>query len=131
MLWIVNPKDKLKMSQALEEKIGKAQSFIQSVEASSAEGTCHLCGKNETSREHTPSKAAFNKHDLIVFKIAKPLQKFLRWEPDIQQGGNVNQSLCKSCNNLTGAWYNPAYVKLVRACCQDANEKRAGDNLVI
>ena len=128
-IWIANPKDGLNITQSLSEKIDKTQLFISSVEKSSKQGVCHLCGKPEVSREHTPSKAAFNKKDLLVLKVAKPLQRFLRWILEFQQGGNVAHTLCKECNNLSGAWYNSAYVKLARACSKYSNTNTAGQKV--
>jgi len=130
-IWIANPKDGLNISQSLSEKIDKEQLFIASVENNSKEGVCHLCGKAEVSREHAPSKAAFNKRDLIVLTIAKPLQKFLQWNPKLKQGGNVTHTLCMECNNLSGAWYNSAYVRLVRACSKYANTNNAGQRVKV
>ena len=130
-IWVTKPGQELSVSQSLSEKIDKAQAFINSIEALSQEGVCHLCGRKEVSREHTPSRAAFNSKDLIALRIAKPLQNFLRWVPEIQQGGNVNQSLCRLCNNQSGAWYNPAYVKLARACYKIAQESNANQHVEV
>ncbi len=130
-LWIVNPKSGLNISRSLSEKIDGAQLFISSVEDISKTGICHLCGKVEISNEHAPSKAAFNTRDLIIFKIAQPLQRFLSWSPEIQQGGNVTKTLCIECNNLSGAWYNTAYVKLARASSKYAHEDFAGKQVTL
>ncbi len=40
--------------------------------------------------------------------------------------GNWTRSLCVDCNNSTGAWYNPAYLKFVRACAAFATPQNAG-----
>jgi len=128
-IWVVNPKSGLNISQSQSDRIDKAQSIISLVEEASKQGVCHLCGKEEVSREHAPSKAAFNTRDLIGLTVAQPLQKFLKWKPKVQQGGNVIKTLCKECNNHSGAWYNSAYVKLSKASSKYANENFAGKQI--
>lgn len=128
-IFITKPGQNLNVSPFLSEKIDKATEFIKSIEDISKSNVCHICGKTEVSTEHTPSRKAFNAKDLILLKIAKPLSKFLAWEPHFIQGGNFVRSLCTSCNNITGAWYNPAYINFVRACAKESILKNANQNV--
>lgn len=119
-IWVQKPDDGLKVSEVFSKKIDDKMVSIHSIEKRTEVGVCHLCGKSQLSKEHVPSKKAFNKHNLISFKIRRPLGRFLSWESEINQGGNVVRTLCSDCNNLTGAWYNPAYVKFARYCSKVA-----------
>jgi hypothetical protein len=49
----------------------------------------------------------------------------LQWSRTIQQGGSYQVSLCEECNNNTGSWYNPEYVRFVKACAPFALEANA------
>ncbi len=49
----------------------------------------------------------------------------ISWEVRATQG-NVFESLCGTCNNNTGSWYNPAYVKFSVHCERFAKPESAG-----
>lgn len=84
-------------------------------------GKCALCRKEEElTFEHIPPRAAFNSSP------AKPVsgdeilgRDTVPWDLDglhyyNQQKGMGKYSLCKSCNNNTGAWYAQDYIKFAQ-----------------
>lgn len=60
------------------------------------------------SFEHIPPKAAFNDY-LVAFETLQDLLKGRR--PTKFRKGAGENTLCESCNNQTGNWYGPAFVK--------------------
>jgi len=72
------------------------------------EGFCRLCGNyGKLSFEHIPPKKAFNDHQQLLRTMedhlsTRPYSRFRK--------GLGTYSLCGRCNNLTGAWYGPAFV---------------------
>ena len=87
-------------------------------------GICKLCGKYTVlTYEHVPPKAAFN--DTPVKQISgneaiKSLgEDRLPWDLSnlygtIQQRGKGEYYLCHSCNENTGSWYVPYFVRFIR-----------------
>jgi hypothetical protein len=77
--------------------------------ASRREGICHLCGQHkELTFEHIPPRRAFNEHQRL-FRTAQ--DHLSGWEHGTKYLRGVgNYSLCKRCNNITGAWYGEAFV---------------------
>ena len=49
----------------------------------------------------------------------------MQWKRKVQQGGSYQVSLCEECNNNTGSWYNPEYVRFVKVCAPFALEANA------
>src|SRR5687768_7475546 len=43
-----------------------------------------------------------------------------------KQGGETTDTVCGVCNNSTGRWYNPAYIRLVNAALPLAVVANAG-----
>src|SRR5216684_6998566 len=77
------------------------------------EGVCHICGNyGPLSFEHIPPRAAFNNRSVIKVKFEEALEL----GPDgvakgpIQQQGAGQYTLCRKCNNDTGAWYGKSFV---------------------
>lgn len=73
-------------------------------------GTCHICGYTSIlSFEHVPPKSAYNKKTFLQYNLEDKVKGV-----DVQgrkiQGGVRVYTLCKSCNNNTGAWYASEYV---------------------
>ncbi len=50
----------------------------------------------------------------------------LAWTAELLQGGAKTVALCERCNNTTGSWYNPAYIRVVEACRALATPENAG-----
>ena len=34
------------------------------------------------------------------------------WRAELLQGGAKGATFCRRCNNSTGRWYNPAYIRM-------------------
>ena len=83
------------------------------------EGTCHLCGAiGELSFEHIPPKNAFNKGPSKLCKDGNFIKSLLTTDMEniktrVYQKGSGEYTLCKNCNNNTGAWYGNAYIDWV------------------
>lgn len=81
-------------------------------------GVCSICGKGgKLTFEHIPPKAAYNETGVELYGI----EDWLRREDGGLSGGAPQPdgsglySICKSCNELSGAHYLPAFAKLVHA----------------
>jgi hypothetical protein len=131
LIWVAKPGVDLNIPREFSLRIDKCQAQVTAINDASQEGVCHICAKKEVSREHAPSKQAFNKKDLVEFRIAKPLKNFLEWKSNVAQGGNIVHTLCIDCNNRSGAWYNGAYVKFARECSRYAKQENAGKEVEI
>lgn len=77
--------------------------------SSEREGYCRLCGEyKELTFEHIPPRKAFNEHQRL-FRTAQ--DHLSGWPYSKYRKGVGKHSLCKRCNNLTGAWYGDAFVE--------------------
>lgn len=77
------------------------------------EGTCHICGAlGLLSYEHVPPQAAFNDRRVMAvsFETAMRLGPGEQPRGKFLQRGAGAYTLCKKCNNDTGAWYAKAFV---------------------
>lgn len=92
------------------------------------ETRCHLCFKEtELSAEHIPPKQAFN-NARRLWERANPRSKGVdddgnligapQTKLEVWQGGFYVRTLCKPCNNMTGASSAAAYVRFARALAQ-------------
>jgi hypothetical protein len=82
-------------------------------------GTCNLCGEHgELSKEHVPPEAAFNDRKVILSTADEYWNRGqgqgLRVRGRYLQGGHGVYTLCKRCNNTTGAWYGRHFVEWCR-----------------
>jgi hypothetical protein len=79
-------------------------------------GLCHICGTHtELTFEHVPPRAAFNSRPITNTPFQKLLEASDLDDPDIYKGkqsqkGAGAHTLCRSCNNNSGAWYGDAFV---------------------
>jgi hypothetical protein len=78
-------------------------------------GVCHICGiDGELSFEHVPPRSAFNNHPVFVPHLEDLIGKldcdFGNMKGKTDQLGAGEYTLCKKCNNNTGAWYGNAFV---------------------
>lgn len=87
--------------------------------ASAEFGICHICGtQGKLSFEHVPPAKAFNDNAILLADVEKLRSGY--HPDDYSQGGREKQrgagayTLCESCNNNTGSWYGPAYVKFAK-----------------
>jgi hypothetical protein len=81
-------------------------------------GICAICGKGtKLTFEHVPPRAAGNVDDATVYSIEDWLGRNL--ETGEMPGGYAQPqgtgaiSICKSCNEYSGAWYVPEFAKFV------------------
>jgi len=77
--------------------------------------------------EHAPSRAAGNQGALVGGRIddeATTASGEVSWATDVSDGATF-RTLCATCNNNTGRWYNPSYVALVQTCRPVANPSNA------
>jgi hypothetical protein len=81
-------------------------------------GKCRLClAEGELSFEHVPPARAFN--DTRVRRYT--MDEWVKAEGSLGKGGLIDQggvgayTLCKRCNNNTGAWYGREYVLWAKA----------------
>jgi hypothetical protein len=100
------------------------------MEASAAPDSCRICGsREELTEEHTPSRRAGNVGSLVRGMIdyeASVSGGEVKWGVQLLQGGASAVTLCGTCNNNTGRWFNPAYIRLVDACRPFAIPTNAG-----
>jgi hypothetical protein len=83
-------------------------------------GICAICGKGgKLTFEHVPPKAAGNEEDVKIYGIeewlARDLQSGEMPGGYVQPQGTGTISICKSCNEYSGAWYVPEFAKFVHA----------------
>lgn len=81
-------------------------------------GICHICGQTkELSQEHIPPKSSGNcstvkfytSNEFLADDILSGEKSLADKKYTQSQGGLKLQTLCKSCNNVTGANYVSAY----------------------
>jgi hypothetical protein len=79
-------------------------------------GRCQLCGQlGQLSFEHVPPRAAFNDRKVTVWSGDQLVNlgpgELPPGQGHHQQRGAGNFTLCVRCNNDTGAWYVPQFVR--------------------
>lgn len=83
-------------------------------------GVCALCNRyfEDLTFEHIPPRAAFNQRPVKLYSGEKFIgssndpwdMKNIRYQN--AQLGSGKYTLCKDCNNLTGAWYGKSYQEV-------------------
>jgi hypothetical protein len=78
-------------------------------------GICHICGSSgPLSFEHVPPRSAFNDKPIVRLagrdNLGKNLDSIHPARGPVSQRGVGAYTLCRRCNNDTGAWYGLAYV---------------------
>jgi len=111
------------------EEAKKLQAEVLAIEALGDASKCRICAaRPATTKEHAPSKKAGNKGRMLHGRVnheRSVASGWMIWEVKATQG-NVVESLCSTCNNNTGSWYNPAYVTFSAHCEQFAKPENAG-----
>ncbi len=80
-------------------------------------GNCQICGQyRKLSFEHVPNKAAFNSSTIIEYSFEDVLVNKADIKGKKVQGGAGKFTLCKQCNNDTGAWYGGEYTQWAKNC---------------
>lgn len=87
-------------------------------------GKCKLCGNfTKLTFEHVPPKSAFNDTPVKIVSGEDAISTLgddrLPWDfSDLhgrtQQRGKGGYYLCKSCNSITGAWYQICFPKSIQ-----------------
>lgn len=84
-------------------------------------GECAICGKTRTlTFEHIPPKSAFNNQPVKQYNVFNSFGTSNKpWDFDglkyiNAQKGKGFYSLCRECNNNTGAWYGKDYCEFVQ-----------------
>src|SRR2546426_96206 len=62
----------------------------------------------------------------VIDDAATSAAQAVRWRSERIYGATY-ETLCASCNNHTGSWYNPAYVRFVRRAAPFARAENAGE----
>jgi hypothetical protein len=126
--WVIRPGEEQHLP-AIEAEAGRLQEELRSIKSLNDESTCRLCGAHAPlTMEHTPSKRAGNRgrmiHQVIDY-VSSVASRIIKWKAETVQGVK-SKSLCGTCNNRTGSWYNPAYIKFARYCREFARPRNAG-----
>ena len=101
-------------------------------------GKCHLCSADgPLSFEHVPPKAAFNDRPVVRSAMEDFLAAGDSPEALDEITGGVKEqrglgayTLCRKCNNDTGAWYGNAYVQWAYQGLRIANYAQTAPSLV-
>jgi len=105
--------------EAMQAEAARVQAELAAIEAVGDEKACRICGGPDLTEEHTPSRKAGNPSRIVQGSIdydESVRRGALTWEMELIQGGAKSRALCETCNNRTGRWYNPAYIRLVKHC---------------
>lgn len=80
-------------------------------------GYCCICGNlSELTFEHIPPKSSFNSNPIFIKNFDNQYNETSRFYGLKQKSnkGLGSYSLCKSCNNLTGAWYGESFSEFTK-----------------
>ena len=132
-VFVIKPGEQHRLPEVAEEA-KRLQAEVLAIEALGDESKCRVCtSRPATTREHAPSKKAGNKGRMLHGRVNYERSVASGWmsrEVRATQG-NVFESLCGTCNNNTGSWYNPAYVKFSGHCGQFAKPENVGQPCTI
>ena len=128
--WVTRPGQPI--PQEARDETDRVKRELDRLEALGDDSACRLCAeRRKLTREHAPSKAAGNRGRMIEGTVdtdASAVSGLLSWKGKTTEGA-VFRSLCGVCNNLTGSWYNPAYVAFTRWCTRLVRPELAGQRL--
>lgn len=127
-IWVTKPGEEQHLPE-VEAEAARLQAELRNIQSLSDESACRLCGIHASlTKEHTPSKKAGNLGKMIrqVIDYASSVASgIVKWNAEIIQGATF-EALCGLCNNRTGSWYNPAYIKFARYCREFAQPENVG-----
>lgn len=127
-IWVTKPGEEQRLPE-VEAEAGRLQAELRSIQSLSDDSACRLCGvRVPLTREHAPSKKAGNQGRMIrqvIDYVSSVASGIVKWNTEVIQGATF-EALCSSCNNQTGGWYNPAYIKFARHCRALARPEDAG-----
>lgn len=125
-MWVTGER---RVPTQLEPEAIRLQAELDAVECLGHEQTCRICGAPELTEEHSPSKRAGNPQRIIGGSVdydRTVASGEVQWSMELKQGGATTDTVCGACNNSTGRWYNPAYIRLVNAAIPLAVVANAG-----
>jgi len=126
---VCNPQDRGQIDRCESERL-RLQSELRAIEQLSSDACCRVCGVEASlTFEHTPSRKAGNSSPIIRYSVneARALEQgTLEWQGRKEQRGIGSHSLCSRCNNLTGSWFNNAYVGWIKMLRRHAQPFNAG-----
>lgn len=126
--FVIKPGDERRFPEVATE-VDRLQAAMLSIEALGNLSMCRVCAvRPATTKEHVPSRKAGNRGRMLhgsVDHAQSVASGWLAWVFRPIQG-NTFESLCRPCNNHTGSWYNPAYVKFSAHCQQFAKSENVG-----
>jgi hypothetical protein len=129
-MWVAHPGEPERLAKLLRSEAERVQAELRVMTQATNEASCRICGScDELTEEHTPSKTAGNLDRLLrgMIDYEKTVTGGeVAWTVQLIQGGASATTLCASCNNDTGRWYNPAYIRLVDAARPLAVPANAG-----
>lgn len=127
-IWVTKPGEDQRLPE-LEAEADRLQAELRSIQSLSDDSACRLCGvRAPLTREHAPSNKAGNRGRMIrqvIDYVSSVASGIVKWNAKVIQGATF-EALCSSCNNQTGGWYNPAYIKFARHCRALARPENAG-----
>ncbi len=127
-VFVVKPGEQHRLPEVAEEA-KRLQAEVFAIEALGDKSKCRICASQPaTTKEHAPSKKAGNKGRMLHGRVnyeQSVASGWISWEIRATQG-NVFESLCGTCNNNTGSWYNPAYVRFAAHGGQFAKPENSG-----
>jgi hypothetical protein len=131
-MWVTGPENRdPERLRALEAEGARVQAEVEAIGRAGDDSTCRICAsRDELTDEHAPSRRAGNVGRLIrgvIDYAASIAAGEVAWRAEELHGGAKANSLCRRCNNSTGRWYNPAYIRLVNASKAVAIPQNAGN----
>jgi|APLak6261664640_1056046.scaffolds.fasta_scaffold01379_4 hypothetical protein len=99
-----------------------------------SEGICCICGKiSELTFEHVPPKASFNDKPIYIYNhdnLYESSSKYYGKRSKSNKGLGSN-TLCRSCNSLTGTWYVNAFADFAKQGKTIINNHSKGTYLIV
>lgn len=126
-LWTRSDRDEI--PEDVQAAMQRVHAEIAAIEAAGNEDACHVCGAGELTDEHTPSRRAGNNRPVFRGALdydATVAAGEVAWTLEKLQRGATMQTVCGKCNNSSGRWYNPAYIRVSERCRPLATPENAG-----
>lgn len=127
-VFVVKPGEERHLSQ-VDAVAQRLKEEVLGIEQLGDEALCRLCAQRPADTdEHAPSKNAGNRGHVLHAHVnyeQSVASGRLAWKVERAQRV-VFRTLCGSCNNSPGSWYNPDYVTFAKHCESLAIPQSAG-----
>ncbi len=127
-VFIVKPGEEDRLPQ-VDAVARRMKEEVLGIEQLGDEALCRVCAQRPADTdEHAPSKSAGNRGHVLHGRVnyeQSAASGRLTWEFE-QEQRIVFRTLCGSCNNNSGSWYNPDYVTFTKHCESLAITQNAG-----